>query len=102
MAFSKTVVIDKIEVLEKGQIQVRTKTTVLEDSVALSSSFHRHAIAPRLRTGRVIADDGSVSAAGTWNDTDISGEAANVQAVATAAWTDAVKDAYEALIESQD
>ena len=102
MAFSKTVVEDKIEVLELGQLQVRTKTTVLEDSVALSSSFHRHTFAPRLRTGRVLADDGSVTAAGTWNDTDISGEAANVQAVATAAWTDAVKDAYEALIESQD
>ena len=102
MALSKTTVVDKIEVLEKGQVQVRTKTTVLEDSVALSSSFHRHAIMPRLRTGRVVADDGSVTAAGTWNDTDISGEAANVQAVATAAWTDAVKDAYEALIESED
>ena len=37
MAFSKVVVEDKIEVLELGQIQVRTKTTVLEDSVELSS-----------------------------------------------------------------
>jgi len=42
MAFSKTVVEDKIEVLELGQIQVRTKTTVLEDDVALSSGYSRH------------------------------------------------------------
>ena len=35
----KVVVEDKIEVLELGQVQVRTKTTVLEDSVELSSSF---------------------------------------------------------------
>ena len=33
MAFSKVVVEDKIEVLELGQIQVRTKTTVLEGAV---------------------------------------------------------------------
>ena len=102
MALSKVTVVDKIEVLEKGQVQVRTATRVLEDGVELSSSFHRHVVQPQVRSGRVIADDGSVSAAGTWNDTDISGEAANVQAIATAAWTDAVKDAYEALIESQD
>ena len=46
MAFSKVVVEDKIEVLELGQIQVRTKTTVLEDSVELSSAFHRHTVVP--------------------------------------------------------
>ena len=38
MAFSKTVVEDKIEVMTEGQLQVRTKTTVLEDSVVLSHS----------------------------------------------------------------
>ena len=37
MALSKTVVEDRIEVLELGQLQVRTKTSVLEDSVELSS-----------------------------------------------------------------
>ena len=37
MAFSKVVVEDKIEILETGSLQVRTKTTVLEDSVELSS-----------------------------------------------------------------
>ena len=37
MAFSKVIVEDRIEVLELGQLQVRTKTVVLEDSVELSS-----------------------------------------------------------------
>ena len=61
MAFSKAVVEDKIEVLELGQIQVRTKTTVLEDSVELSSSFHRHVVVPCTYNGSA------------WVDTDTSG-----------------------------
>ena len=83
MAFTKTVVEDKIEVLELGQIQVRTKTTVLEDGVELSSSFHRHAMDPCSYNGSA------------WVDTDVSGESARVQALATATWTDATVAAYK-------
>ena len=39
MALSKVIVVDKIEVLEKGQVQVRTATRIMEDGVELSSSF---------------------------------------------------------------
>ena len=85
MAFSKTVVEDKIEVLTEGQLQVRTKTTVLEDSVELSSSYHRKVVVPRVY-------DGS-----SWSDTDVSGESARVQAMAASVWTDATKSAFEAL-----
>ena len=46
MALSKINVVDKIEVLENGTVQVRTATRILEDGVALSSSFHRHVCAP--------------------------------------------------------
>ena len=46
MALTKETVTDKIEVLEKGQIQVRTATRVLEDGAVLSSSFHRHVLVP--------------------------------------------------------
>jgi len=102
MALTKETVVDKVEVLEMGQVQVRTATRVKEDGAVLSSSFHRHVIEPRYRTGRVIAEDGSVTAAGTWNDTDISGEDARVQAVATATWTNSVKTAYETMIEAND
>jgi len=102
MALTKETVVDKIEVLEMGQVQVRTATRVKEDGAVLSSSFHRHVVKPRYRTGRVIAEDGSVTAAGTWNDTNISGEDARVQAVANATWTDSVKTAYETMIEAND
>ena len=83
MALTKEIIVDKIEVLEMGQVQVRTATRVLEDGVALSSSFHRHFLEP------------STKASGSWADTDISGEDARVQAVATATWTSAVKTAWQ-------
>mgnify|MGYP003636161282 CR=1 FL=1 len=88
MALSKVTVVDKIEVLEKGQVQVRTATRVLEDGVELSSSFHRHVVEPSTKT-----DD-------TWADTDISGEDARVQAIATATWTSAVKTAYQEMMDA--
>ena len=88
MALSKTTVVDKIEVMEKGQIQVRTATRVLEDGVELSSSFHRHVVDP------------STKASGSWADTDISGEDARVQAIATATWTSSVKTAYQEMMDA--
>ena len=89
MALSKVTVVDKIEVLEKGSLQVRTATRVMEDGVELSSSFHRHVVIPSTKTGD------------TWADTDISGEDARVQAIATATWTSAVKTAYQEMIDAQ-
>jgi len=87
MALTKETVVDKIEVLEDGQIQVRTATRFLEDGTQLSQSFHRHVLSPSTKTGD------------TWGDTDISGEDARVQAIATATWTAEVKTAYQ---EQQD
>ena len=87
MALTKEIVIDRIEVGEDSQLQIRTATRVLEDGVVLSSSFHRHVLAPSTKTGD------------TWGDTDISGEDARVQTIANATWTSAVKTAYQ---ERQD
>jgi hypothetical protein len=42
----KQIVVDKIEVLEDGQIQVRTATRIVEDGVVISTSFHRKVVAP--------------------------------------------------------
>jgi len=89
MALTKETIVDKIEVLEAGHIQVRTATRVLEDGVALSSSYHRHVLAPSTKTD------------GSWGDTDISGEDARVQAVATATWTAEVKTAYQEMTDAQ-
>ena len=88
MALTKETVVDKIEVLEMGQVQVRTATRVKEDGAVLSTSFHRHVVVP------------STKASGSWADTDISGEDARVQAVANATWTDSVKTAYQAMVDA--
>jgi len=90
MALSKETVVDKIEVLEFGQVQVRIATRVLEDGVELSSSFHRHVVEPSIKTGD------------TWADTDISGEDARVQAIANATWTSSVKTAYQEMEDAND
>ena len=84
MAIVKTIVPDKIEVLELGPVQVRTATIIEEDGVELTRSFHRHVIVP------------SDKSSGSWEDTDISGEDARVQDICNAAWTPEVKAAYQA------
>ena len=90
MALTKEVIIDKIEVLEMGQVQVRSATRVLEDGVQLSQSFHRHVLAPSVKSGE------------TWADTDISGEDASVQAQANAKWTAEVKTAYQEMMDANE
>ena len=87
MAITKEIIEDKIDVVgDYKTIQVRTATVIKEDGVELSRSFHRHALDCVLS---VQNDDDSW----THTDTDISGESAEVQAIATAVWTDAVKAA---------
>ena len=83
MALTKEIVADKIEVLENGLIQVRAVTRVMEDGTELGSSFHSHLLVP------------SDKSSGSWEDTDISGEDAKVQAVCNAIWTSAVKTAFQ-------
>ena len=87
MALTKTLENDKIEVVNKWNIQVRTATVVKEDGKELSRSFHRHVLQP----GTLDASDNLV-------DTDISGEDADVQAIANAAWTTQVKADYKAFL----
>ena len=91
---------DRIEVQSTWNIQVRQATKLMEEGsdgskTELSRSFHRHVLQP---FNSVKADDGSW----THTATDISGEAASVQAIANAAWTDDVKAAYKAMREAQE
>jgi len=90
---------DKIEVVNTYHIQVRKATKIMEEQAdgsltELSRAFHRHVLQPFTST---------VDADGDWTHaaTDISGEAASVQAIANAAWTDAVKNAYKTMREAQ-
>ena len=90
---------DKIEVVGSYNIQVRKATKIMEENAdgsltELSRGYHRHVLQP---FNSSVDDDGDWTHAAT----DISGEAASVQAIANAAWTDAVKDAYKAMREAQ-
>ena len=81
MAITKTIEIAKIEVVgEYKSVQVATDTVIKEDDVEISRSRHRNTLHP---------------------DMDISSVDAEVQAVANAVWTDAVKDAWTAKLASE-
>jgi hypothetical protein len=81
MALTKEQVIDKVEVVENGTLQVRQVTRIMEDGNQLSSSYHRWAFAP---------------------GSDVSSQPANVQAIAAAVWTAEVIAAYEAQLAATD
>ena len=94
MAITKTTEEDKIEVIGTGKdIQVRTATVIKEDGKELTRSFHRHVVSC---VDTVKNADDSF----THTDTDISGESAEVQAIANAVWTDSVKAAKKAANEA--
>ena len=86
MAITKRTENDKIEVVNKWNIQVRTATVIEEDGAELSRSFHRHVLVPWSSS----YDEDTKK--WTHTATDISGEDADVQAIANAAWTDSVKE----------
>jgi len=46
MTLEKIEVVDLIEVVENGTIQVRTATRILENGAIISDSFHRHVVSP--------------------------------------------------------
>lgn len=82
MALEKVTVVDRIEVLENGAVQVRTKTAIIEDGKQISGSFHRHVVAP--------------------GDT-YAGEDTRVQAICKATHTASVIAAYRASVaQSQE
>ena len=80
---------DKIEVINGTSVQVRTATVIKRDGVEISRNFHRHVLQPSIKTGD------------TWGDTDISGESTEVKAICNAVWTDAVKTAYQTMMDAQ-
>ena len=119
---------DKIEIVNTWNIQVRKATKIMEEQAdgsktELSRNFHRHVLQPfnSVYTPAVVAvdavseekdSDGNVTreaveavtgVAASWahTATDISGEAASVQAIANAAWTTDVKNAYKTMREAQ-
>ena len=86
MALAESIEYDKIEVVGQYKaVQVRKATVIKKDGVELTRSFERYVLHP----GTLDASDNLV-------DTDLSGEPAEVSAIATAAWTTDVKAAWKA------
>ena len=80
MGLEKISAVDFIEVVENGCVQVRTRTSIMEDGKEVSSSFHRHVVAP---------------------GQDYSGEENRVQAICAAIHTDEVISSYKAATAAQ-
>lgn len=74
MALEEVSVVDKIEVLLQGQIQVRTRNQVLKDGVEIAATYHRHVLSP---------------------GDDLTGQDPRVIAIAEATWTPEVIQAYQ-------
>jgi hypothetical protein len=79
MPLEKQTVVDLVEALENGTVQVRVATKIIDDGVEVSRSFHRHVVAP---------------------GADYSQEDAKVQAICAAVQTPDVIAAYEAAQEA--
>ena len=75
MSLEKQITVDRIEVTENGSVQVRTRTSILEDGKQISSTLHRHVVAP---------------------GDDYAGEDTRVQAICAATHTADVIAAYKA------
>jgi hypothetical protein len=75
----KVTIVDRIEVVENGCVQVRTKTAIMEDGKQISGTFHRHVVSP---------------------GDDYSAEDARVKAICAATHTADVVTAYVAAQEA--
>jgi DNA-binding transcriptional LysR family regulator len=80
MALTETKVVDQITVTENGIVLYREATRILKDGEQIAQTYHRTSLTP---------------------GQDLTGQPTNVQAIATAAWTDAVVAAYKAQQEQQ-
>lgn len=76
----KIEVVDQIEVVENGSVQVRVKTVITEDGKQISGTYHRHVVAP---------------------GDDYSKEDPRVQAICAAVCTSEVIKAYKAATAAQ-
>ena len=80
MALTEKQEIDKIEIVNDWNIQVRQATIIERDGEFVSRTFHRWSLTP---------------------DSDISDQEQKVQDICNAAWTDEVKAAYQTFKANQ-
>jgi hypothetical protein len=75
MAITKSTAVDQVTVTQNGIVLYREATSVVEDGNTIAKTYHRTSLTP---------------------GQDLTGQPANVQAIAQAAWTPDVVAAYEA------
>jgi hypothetical protein len=80
MSLTETKVIDQITVTENGTVLYREATRILKDGEQIAQTYHRTSLTP---------------------GQDLTGQPANVAAIATAAWTSEVVTAYQAQVAAQ-
>jgi archaellum component FlaF (FlaF/FlaG flagellin family) len=77
---TETKVIDQITVTENGTVMYREATRILKDGEQIAQTYHRTSLTP---------------------GQDLTGQPANVVAIATTAWTQEVVNAYNAQVAAQ-
>ena len=80
MAITKETVVDQITVTENGIILYREATKIIEDGKELTKTYHRTSLTP---------------------GQDLTGQPAQVTAIANTVWTDEVVTKYQEMIEAQ-
>jgi hypothetical protein len=74
MAITKSTAVDQVTVTQNGIVLYREATSVVEDGNTIAKTYHRTSLTP---------------------GQDLTGQPANVQAIAQAAWTPEVIAAYQ-------
>lgn len=80
MSLTKTTTVDQITVTENGTVLYREATRIMENGNEISKTFHRTSLVPAQ---------------------DLTGQPAQVVAIAQAAWTPEVIAAYKAQLAAQ-
>jgi urease accessory protein UreE len=80
MALIEKQIVDKVELVQSNNIQVRTANIIEKDGTEIARTFHRHVLSP----GDSIVN-----------------EDPKVQAIANAVWTEEVIAAYQASLVSE-
>ena len=92
MALTEEKLNDKIEIVNRWNVQVREATIIKKDGKELTRSFHRKVLTPGTLKGGDGADKDNLV------ETNLSSEDADVKAIAEAAWTSQVKTDYTAFL----
>jgi hypothetical protein len=81
MALTEKIEVDKIEIVQDWNIQVRQATLIERDGVFVSKTFHRWVLNP---------------------DSDITNQEQKVKDICNTAWTTEVRNAYKAFKIEQE